>query len=120
MSELSDRELLESALSEPASADPEAPESEGPESEGPAAVTDADPTRPDPRHALPTMSLEQWLETLRRTDRAFYNIMALEVWSIAKTMDGLFPGFWHRFMHNRQMAMKQFVALKKQNSPPES
>ena len=59
--------------------------------------------------SLPAMTLEQWLEKLRRSDRAFYNIMAIEVWSIAMTMDGLIPGFWGRFMTNRRLAMKQFV-----------
>ena len=33
--------------------------------------------------SLPAMTLEQWLEKLRRSDRAFHNIMAIEVWSIA-------------------------------------
>lgn len=88
----------------------------------PAELTDQSvtPTLPDPQLALPAMNLEQWLETLRRTDRAFYNIMAMEVWSIAKTMDSLFPGFWHRFMSNRQAAMKQYVDLKKKKSPTDT
>ena len=55
------------------------------------------------------MDIDAWLEQLRRADRAFYNMMAIEVWSIAKTMDGLLPGFWSRFMSNRQVALKQFV-----------
>lgn len=72
------------------------------------------------------MTLEQWLEKLRRSDRAFYNIMAIEVWSIAKTMDSLIPGFWGRFMTNRRLAMKQFIEQQRsQHStseavPPES
>jgi hypothetical protein len=73
---------------------------------------------PDRPPTAAAMSLEQWLETLRRTDRAFYNIMAMEVWSIAKTMDTLFPGFWHKFMSNRQTAMKQYVELKKKTPSP--
>ncbi len=44
--------------------------------------------------SLPAITLDQWLEKLRRSNRAFYNIMAMEVWSIAKTMDDLVPGFW--------------------------
>ncbi|MCY7320557.1 MAG: hypothetical protein LH660_01840 [Phormidesmis sp. CAN_BIN36] len=69
--------------------------------------------------SLPAMTLEQWLEKLRRSDRAFYNIMAIEVWSIAQTMDGLIPGFWGRFMTNRRLAMKQFVEHQRleQRSP---
>ena len=70
--------------------------------------------------SLPAMTLEQWLEKLRRADRAFYNIMAMEVWSIAKTMDDLIPGFWGRFMTNRHLAMKQFIEQRRlQRSKPE-
>jgi len=69
------------------------------------------PSESDPE-SIPSMDLEQWLETLRRADHSFYNMMALEVWSIAKTMDTLIPGFWNRFMKNRQRAMKQFMEQK--------
>lgn len=54
----------------------------------------------------------QWLEQLRRSDRSLYNQMALEVWSIAQTMDGLIPGFWNRFMENRQQALQEFLAQR--------
>ena len=63
------------------------------------------------------MSVEQWLESLRRTDRTFYNMMAMEVWSIAKTMDTLIPGFWSKFMENRQLAVKSFVNDRQVSSP---
>ncbi len=58
---------------------------------------------------LPQMSIDQWLEKLKGADRAFYNTMAMEVWSIAKSMDNLQPGFWAKFMVNRREAMQQFV-----------
>lgn len=67
---------------------------------------------PDLIESLPAMTLDEWLEKLRRADRSFYNIMAMEVWSIAKTMDDMIPGFWNRFMINRRLAMKQFVEKK--------
>ncbi len=79
-----------------------------------------------PIASLPAMTLEEWLEKLRRSDLAFYNIMAIEVWSIAKTMDSLIPGFWSRFMTNRRLAMKQFVEHRRvqhsasQPPPPSS
>lgn len=57
--------------------------------------------------------VENWLERLRRSDRSLYNLMALEVWSIARTMDEILPGFWSRFMENRQVALKQFVKHRK-------
>ncbi len=58
------------------------------------------------------MNIDQWIKALQRSDRLFYNMMALEVWSIAKTMDQLFPGFWSRFMANRREALKQFMQQK--------
>lgn len=62
------------------------------------------------------MDFEQWLEVLQKSDRSFYNLMAMEVWSIAKTMDGLLPGFWTRFMSHRQTALKQFLQHKHAHS----
>jgi hypothetical protein len=71
-----------------------------------------DPTPPDP--TPPLMTIDAWLEKLRRSDRAFYNIMAMEVWSLAKSMDSLIPGFWSQFMKNRQSAMQEFVERRRQ------
>lgn len=69
--------------------------------------------------SAPHMDIEQWLERLRYSDRALYNSMALEVWSIARTMDGLVPGFWNRFMENRQTALKQFVIQQRREASKE-
>nr|WP_290223076.1 hypothetical protein [Trichocoleus desertorum] len=66
------------------------------------------------------MDFEQWLKLLQKSDRSFYNLMAMEVWSIAKTMDGLLPGFWTRFMSHRQTALKQFLQHKHSHSDAES
>jgi hypothetical protein len=63
------------------------------------------------------MSIEAWLEKLRSSDRAFYNIMAMEVWSLAKSMDSMIPGFWSRFMENRRSAMLEFVDRRRQENP---
>ena len=63
------------------------------------------------------MSVEQWLESLRRNDRTFYNMMAMEVWSIAKSMDTLIPGFWNKFMQNRQLAVQNFVVKRRIDKP---
>jgi len=66
--------------------------------------------------AFSQMDFEQWLEVLQKSDRSFYNLMAMEVWSIAKTMDGVLPGFWTRFMSHRQTALKQFLQHKQAHS----
>lgn len=66
------------------------------------------------------VDFDQWLDTLQQSDRSFYNLMAMEVWSIAKTMDGLLPGFWSRFMSHRQVALKQFMEQKQSGHPENS
>ncbi|MDX2098027.1 MAG: hypothetical protein SFW36_09655 [Leptolyngbyaceae cyanobacterium bins.59] len=55
---------------------------------------------------------ERWTEILQQADRASYQLLAIEVWAIAKTMDTIVPGFWSRFMANRQVALKQFLERK--------
>jgi hypothetical protein len=80
-----------------------------------------EPTPPGSSNVPPVMTIEDWLEKLRSSDRAFYNIMAMEVWSLAKSMDSLLPGFWNRFMTNRRSAMQEFVERRRQEghtSPP--
>ncbi len=79
--------------------------------------------RPKTVNDLPpptNLNIDQWIKALQRSDRLFYNMMALEVWSIAKTMDKMFPGFWHRFMANRQEALKQFMQQKKGEATTET
>ena len=88
----------------------------------PTQAQDGPPTQaqtapPGPESASPpAMTLEEWVQKLKSADRAFYNIMAMEVWSIAKSMDSLVPGFWAKFMENRQSAMQKFVVRKKASS----
>lgn len=76
-----------------------------------------DPSEPeksaDKSNPVSQISVEQWLESLRRTDRTFYNMMAMEVWAIAKSMDTLLPGFWSKFMANRQIAVQNFVVQRR-------
>lgn len=92
--------------------DPSEPMSEPPHTA--EAATTPTSSRPG-TEALSDMDIDQWIESLRQSDRSFYNLMALEVWSIAKTMDTLQPGFWNRFMANRQTALKQFLEHKKKS-----
>ena len=66
---------------------------------------------------IPAATYEEvlrWLDQLRRSDRSLYNLMAIEVWSVAQTIDDFMPGFWSRFMTNRQLALKEFVEQRKQ------
>ncbi len=76
----------------------------------PPAIADApDDPNAESVSAASRAEFVRWLEQLRQADRAFYNLMALEVWAIAQTIDALIPGFWSRFMHNRQVAMREFI-----------
>lgn len=52
--------------------------------------------------------LEQ-LNSLKREDEMLYNILAVDIWAIAKTMDEFQPGFWAAFMKNREQALKRFI-----------
>lgn len=60
-------------------------------------------------------NVKQRLEDLQRADRSLYKMIGMEVWSIAKTMDDLYPGFWNQFMANRQIAMKNYLEQKQAN-----
>ncbi|MCS6815079.1 MAG: hypothetical protein NZ772_16110 [Cyanobacteria bacterium] len=78
----------------------------------------------DLMNAKPSASrnLDLVVEGMRNADRACQQMLAIEVWAIAKTVDNLFPGFWNRFMINRQQAVKQFLTMKharRAENPPE-
>lgn len=63
-------------------------------------------------HSTTEASLQDKLEALQRADRSLAKMIGMEVWSIAKTMDDLSPGFWNQFMSNRRLAMKNFLEQK--------
>lgn len=63
-------------------------------------------------------NIEQRIEDLQRSDRSIYNLIGMEVWTIAKTMDDLYPGFWNQFMANRRLALKQFLEQKQAHRSP--
>jgi hypothetical protein len=60
--------------------------------------------------------LEQ-LNLLKQEDETLYNILAVDVWALAKTMDEFQPGFWSAFMKNRERALKGFMAEVMKNKP---
>ena len=62
--------------------------------------------------SVPSGNVKQRLDDLQRADRSLYKMIGMEVWSIAKTMDDLYPGFWNQFMANRQLAMKNYLEQK--------
>jgi hypothetical protein len=57
------------------------------------------------------------LNSLRQEDETLYNILAVDVWALAKTMDEFQPGFWSAFMKNREKALKRFISEVIKNKP---
>ena len=65
---------------------------------------------PDKQDAtLQSRKLLEQINSLRREDETLYNILAVDVWALAKTMDEFQPGFWTAFMKNREKAIKRFM-----------
>jgi len=54
-------------------------------------------------------SLLEQINLLKREDEMLYNILAVDIWALAKTMDEVQPGFWTAFMKNREQALKRFM-----------
>lgn len=65
-------------------------------------------------------ALIEELKSLKREDEMLYNILAVDVWALAKTMDEFQPGFWAAFMKNREKALKRFLAEMIKNKPADS
>lgn len=65
--------------------------------------------------AIQTRKLLEQINSLRREDETLYNILAVDVWALAKTMDEFQPGFWTAFMKNRQKAIERFMTEVVQN-----
>jgi hypothetical protein len=57
--------------------------------------------------------LEQQLAKLEHSHSLRYQVANLEIWALVGTMDDIIPGFWSRFMFNRQVAFKEFLQQKK-------
>ncbi|MEM1172012.1 MAG: hypothetical protein AAGJ08_23765 [Cyanobacteria bacterium P01_H01_bin.35] len=50
------------------------------------------------------------INSLKKENERLYNILGIDVWALAKTMDEFQPGFWAAFMKNRDKALKKFMA----------
>ena len=58
-----------------------------------------------------------WVQDLQRADQTFYNMMTLEIWSLAQTMDEIQPGFWADYMRNRQTIVQQYIKERRRQDP---
>ena len=59
--------------------------------------------------------IEQLITNLQHSHDLRYQLINLETWALASTMDGFLPGFWSRFLANRRIALKQFLQQKRTN-----
>jgi hypothetical protein len=74
--------------------------------------------KPDNQKVSPKRSaiLEQ-LNSLQQDEEMLHNILAVDVWALAKTMDEFQPGFWSAFMKNREKALKRFISETVKDKP---
>jgi len=70
--------------------------------------------------ASKTRQLLDQINSLKREDETLYNILAVDVWALAKTMDEFQPGFWTAFMKNREKALKRFMSEAARNKQGDS
>ncbi len=70
--------------------------------------------------ASKTRQLLDQINSLKREDETLYNILAVDVWALAKTMDEFQPGFWTAFMKNREKALKRFMSEATRNKPTDT
>jgi len=69
-------------------------------------------TSQDPHlHNIPTENrkLIRELASLQQEDETLYDILAVDIWALSKTIDEFQPGFWTLFMKNRDRSLKQFI-----------
>lgn len=64
----------------------------------------------DQEAATVSKAILKRINSLKQEDERLYNILAVDVWALAKTMDEFQPGFWAAFMKNREKALKKFMA----------
>lgn len=71
----------------------------------------------NPQATLKSSVILEQLKLLKQDDETLYNILAVDVWALAKTMDEYQPGFWSAFMTNREKALKRFIAEVTKKKP---
>lgn len=72
------------------------------------------------QYADEQISLIEQIDSLKREDEMLYNILAVDIWALAKTMDEYQPGFWSAFMKNRERALKRFIDEMMRTKPSDT
>jgi len=75
------------------------------------------PLTPNPSNVA---EFQEQLAKLRNSHIYFSHMMKLETWAMIDTMDDYFPGFWNRYMINRQSVFREFLQQQNQQKNSES
>lgn len=73
--------------------------------------------KPENQTATKKSPIQDEINSLKHQEETLYNILAVDVWALAKTMDEFQPGFWSAFMKNREKALKRFISEVAKNKP---
>lgn len=76
-------------------------------------------TAPDFLSDWPQGFLEM-LGDLQTADQTLHDLMALEIWSMAQTLDEAFPGLWAQYMENRQRLVRDYLSDRRQPQEADS
>lgn len=60
-----------------------------------------------------SVEIKQLIAKLEHSHELRDQMINLETWALAQTMDGFLPGFWSRFLANRRTALQQFLERKR-------
>ena len=60
------------------------------------------------------------IEALHQADQRLHHMMSIEFSSLASTMDELDPGFWSKYMQNRQQIFQQYMKEREQHQKEET
>lgn len=63
----------------------------------------------DREHGVTKPKVQEQLHALQQEDEQLYDMVAIDIWALAKTMDEFQPGFWGAFMKNRKKTLKRFL-----------
>ncbi len=64
----------------------------------------------DRDNGVSKQKVHEQLSALQQEDEQLYDMVAVDIWALAKTMDEFQPGFWGAFMKNRKKTLKRFLA----------
>jgi hypothetical protein len=75
---------------------------------------DSEPVEPDVNDIyLPEDSrIQPLMESVIESHDLLYQLINLESWALASSMDEFIPGFWSRFLENRRRSLKDFINHK--------